>query len=146
MTNCSALSMFYYFFNLFPHYNNRSLYSVCITFDFFISFILKLILLTSGSNHPVRMNSHTLDLLRVSQVVSLALFLQVLQDHHRGHEVDDLPRGQDVQVGPGVLAPVSVHPFKFQVFVRRLRFGLFYTPANKFIKKCNFGKIYHNIL
>lgn len=49
-----------------------------------------------------------LDTVGVSQVVSLRALLVVEEDDHGGDEVDDLPGGQQVDVGPAVFAPVAV--------------------------------------
>lgn len=48
------------------------------------------------------------DIIIVSQVVSLLLLLSVVEHHHRGVEVDDLSRGQEVEVGPAVPSTVAV--------------------------------------
>lgn len=44
----------------------------------------------------------------VTEVVSLLLLLHVVQNHHRGVEVNDLSRGQQVEVGAAVTATVPV--------------------------------------
>lgn len=49
-----------------------------------------------------------LDTVGVSQVVSLRALLVVEEDDHGGDEVDNLPGGQQVDVGPAVFAPVAV--------------------------------------
>ena len=51
----------------------------------------------------------------MAEVVPLALLLDVVEDHHGGHEVGHLAGGQEVEVGPRVLAPVAVHPVKLQL-------------------------------
>ena len=51
----------------------------------------------------------------MAEVVPLALLLDVVEDHHGGHEVGHLAGGQEVEVGPRVLASVSVHPVKLQL-------------------------------
>lgn len=48
------------------------------------------------------------DVVVVAQVVSLLLLLRVVQHHHRGVEVDDLSRGQQVEVGAAVTSAVAV--------------------------------------
>ena len=51
----------------------------------------------------------------MAEVVPLALLLDVVEDHHGGHEVGHLAGGQEVEVGPRVLAPVAVHPVQLQL-------------------------------
>lgn len=48
------------------------------------------------------------DIIVVSQVVSLLLLLSIVEHHHRGVEVDDLSRGQEVEVGAAVPSTVAV--------------------------------------
>ena len=36
-------------------------------------------------------------------------------DHDGGHEVGHLPGGQEVEVHPGVPAPVAVHPLQLEL-------------------------------
>lgn len=48
------------------------------------------------------------DIIVVAQVVALLLLLSVVQHHHRGVEVDDLPSGQQVEVGAAVTPTVAV--------------------------------------
>ncbi len=48
----------------------------------------------------------------------LAVLLRVEEDDHGRHEVDHLTRGQQVQVGPGVPAAVSVHPLQARARLR----------------------------
>ena len=71
--------------------------------------------LAGGDEKLVGMKTHTPDVLGVAQVVSLALVLHVVQNHHGRHEVGHLPRGEEVEVGPGVSPPVSVHPLQLQL-------------------------------
>ena len=48
------------------------------------------------------------DVVVVSQVVPLPLLLHAVEHGHRGHEVHDLPRGQQVKVGTAVSAAVAI--------------------------------------
>ena len=70
--------------------------------------------LTGGDEKLVGMKTHTPDVLGVAQVVSLALVLHVVQNHHGRHEVGHLPGGEEVEVGPGVSPPVAVHPLQLE--------------------------------
>ena len=58
------------------------------------------------------MGRQTLDVVRVTSVVSLGLALGVVEDRQAGHVVADLPRGETVQVGPAVLPSVAVGPLE----------------------------------
>lgn len=48
------------------------------------------------------------DVIVVSQVVPLPLFLHAVEHGHRGHEVHYLPCGQQVKVGTAVSATVAI--------------------------------------
>ena len=54
----------------------------------------------------------TLNILGVTSVVSLGLRLGAVEDGEAGHIVDNLPSREAVEVGPGVLSAVTVHPFQ----------------------------------
>ena len=71
--------------------------------------------LAGGDQKFVGVETHALDVLGVAEVVPLALVLHVVEDHHGSHEVGHLPRGEEVEVGPGVSPPVSVHPLQLQL-------------------------------
>lgn len=52
--------------------------------------------LSTSHNKLVGMYSETLDVISVSGVMPLALFLHVHQHNHRSHEVYNLPRWEQV--------------------------------------------------
>ena len=62
-----------------------------------------------------------LDILRVSEIVSLAVLLRVEEDDNGRDEVDHLAGRQQVQVGARVFASIAVHPFQLRLLVRRRR-------------------------
>ena len=71
--------------------------------------------LAGGDEKLVGVKTHTPDVLGVAQVVPLALVLHVVENHHGGHEVGHLPRGEEVEVGPGVPASVAVDPLQLEL-------------------------------
>lgn len=48
------------------------------------------------------------DIIIVAKVVSLLLLLRVVQHHYRSVKVDDLSRGQQVEVGAAVTTTVAI--------------------------------------
>ena len=70
--------------------------------------------LSCGNIELVRVQGEALDVLGVSQVMSLTHLLTVVEDHHGGQEVNHLSSGQEVEVVPGVSPSVAVHPVQPQ--------------------------------
>ena len=53
----------------------------------------------------------TLNIPGVTSVMPLGLRLGAVEDSEAGHVVDNLPSREAVEVGPGVLATVTIYPF-----------------------------------
>ena len=70
------------------------------------------------------MGGETLYVLGVTSVVALGLGLGAVEDAEAGHVVHDLPGGQAVEVGPGVLTPVAEHPLQPGAQVRGRGLGI----------------------
>jgi len=50
------------------------------------------------------------DVVRVTQVMPLAVLLHIVQNNDRRDEVDDLAGGQQVQIAAAVATPIPVNP------------------------------------
>jgi len=50
------------------------------------------------------------DIVRVTQVMSLAVLLHIVQNNDRRDEVDDLAGRQQVQIAAAVATPIPVNP------------------------------------
>ena len=53
------------------------------------------------------------DIVRMTQVVPLAMLFHVVQDHYGRDEINDFPGWQQMQITSTVSASVTVHPVEF---------------------------------
>lgn len=55
----------------------------------------------------------------MSNVVSLGLLVDIVENDNSSHKIGHLAGGQLVQIGATIFATVSVHPIQFELFAGR---------------------------